>query len=217
MNLELLLELFQYNGKFWPSMSSINVKSGDIFTIYASPTTKVVCLYYAWDNDDEIFTIEKVASNLRVPLDFEIGSTHWLRMSALFVNGESSEPEFFEFVIEENSNIPADEELNKKIHALNRIIEVPIDATLPINSYISIAPRYPVSVSPFYYWDDNEVIELKNTSVALPIEIPEDFEVNSEHTLTLYSVGEDGTSTIPKTYTIKFTEAVDEFATPISE
>lgn len=208
----------KYNDSIYKNMSTINVKSGDIITLAATPHTKVEYVYYAWDDDEDITIINNPSFNMQIPLEFEIGSTHWLRIRALFINGEFCETIFFKFIIEENSNIPTEEELNRKALYLDYSDNVPINATLPINAHLFIGPKYENTyVYPFYYWDNNEVIKLKQTKIRLPIEIPDVFEVDSEHTLTLFSVGIDGTISPKKTYTIKFTEPVDEFSVPISE
>ena len=59
-----------------------------------------------------------------------------------------------------------------------------------------------------YAWDDEDSETIKASKGT--IEIPEDFEIGSEHTLTLQAVAEDGTKSAKKEYTIIIDEEVEE-------
>lgn len=209
------IEVFvDYNYKELEFDSYTQIYYGDYFNVSATPSSKIDFLYYTWDGDlDNIQLVYKSSFNLQIPLDFEANSIHTLIVGACYGNDINSEQKRFHFVIVENDVFPTPEEVSKfSSYSSDFYEQVEFSDTLPINSHFAIKPKYRTGTCPYYFWDDLECIEVGSIKLNYRIEIPADFEVGSTHTLTLYTVDDEGNKTAPKVYTITFTEAVDEFA-----
>lgn len=209
------IEVFlDYNYKELEFDSITQIPYGDYINVSATPSSKIDFFYYTWDSDlDNIQIVHKNSFNLQIPLDFEANSIHTLIVGTCFGNDINSEPKRFHFVIERNDVFPTPEEVSKiPSYTTDFYEQVEFSDTLPINSRFAIKPKYRTGTCPYYFWDDLECIEVGSIQLNEPIETPADFEVGSTHTLTLYTVDDEGNKTAPKVYTITFTEAVDEFA-----
>ena len=193
----------KYNNSTVPTNKTVEVPVGGKLYVTAISNNGVKTLVYRWDNETLMQFPAGTTTGLIVVPSYADGTTHTLKVQAVANDGVASTPMVYTIKIPDAVVVPPVEETEITVGlkyygttlSTNKDVRVYLDDELDAVTSCNIDVEKIV-----YYWDEGatQTINAAKGKIA----IPSNFVVDSEHTLTLYAIAEDGTRSADKEYTI---------------
>ena len=192
-----------YEGNKLIENSTTDVNPGESIKIVTSPANKVLKTYFKWDSNSWSVINNTAEYSTRIPTEFVAGSTHYLYVKAEYTDGTVISQKVYKFYIPETaSQITMNVKIDSKTITAGNTYEVEGGEEVVVT-----ASATNTDVNSIKYSFGSESTKNVNGSKAT-FDVPDKSKGTS---LKLYveAIGDDGSTTGKKTYTLKFVDTKD--------
>ncbi len=187
--------------------SVVKAEVGTTLKLVATSNKTVKAVAYKWDSEDFI-QINANSTNIIVP-NYAAGTSHKLQIRAAAEDNTLSDLLIYTIQIPEAIIEPEETEITVGLRYEGSNVSTSKDLYVYLNDELDVYTTCNIDVEKIvYYWDDEDDQTIKAAKGV--IEIPSDFEIDSEHTLTIQAIAKDGTKSSIKEYTIIIDEEYEE-------